>query len=108
MKEPSHIAEILGAVVLIRVTDKSTRRLVRNLGGFRQLFPTRTWGINYEDEKRLASILVSLRDSGVPFSSGRQWPPSDVFEDLREKGLVAGKYKKIFWHGPGDYEFLEV
>jgi len=108
MKEPSHIAEILGAVVLIRVRDNSTRRLVRNLGGTRRLFPTRTWRINYEDEKELVSILVSLRDGGVPFGSGRQWPPSDVFEDLREKGLVAGKYKKIFWHGPGQYEILKV
>lgn len=108
MKEPSHVAEILGAVVLVRVRDAAARSLVRDLGGRRRLFPPRTWGITYCGDEELSSILVSLRDGDLPFGSGRQWPPCDVFEDLRERGLISGKYKKVFWHGPGHYEFVEA
>lgn len=108
MNEPSHVAEVLGAEVLVRVRDSAVRSLVRDLGGRRRLFSPRTWAINYRGEAELASILVSLRDGDLPFASGRQWPPCEVFEDLRERGLTSGKYRKVFWHGPGRYEVIEA
>lgn len=108
MKEPSHVAEVLGAEVLVRVRDAAARSLVRDLGGRRRLSSPRTWTINYRGDEELASILVSLRDGDLPFGSGRQWPPCEVFEDLRERGLTSGKYKKVFWHGPDQYEILET
>lgn len=108
MKEPSYVAVVLGEEVLVRVTDADARVVVRRIGARRSLFPPRTWVIRYRGEVELASILAALRDAGLPFGFGRQWPPCDVFEDLRERGLVSGKYKKVFWHGPGQYEVVEA
>jgi len=108
MKEPSYVAVVLGEEVLVRVTDADARVVVRRIGARRSLFPPRTWVIRYRGEVELASILAALRDAGLPFGSGRQWPPCDVFEGLRERCLVSGQYKKVFWHGPGQYEVIEA
>jgi Fe2+ transport system protein FeoA len=52
------------------------------------------------DEK--GNILSNLRNLGVGFSGGREWCPAEVFEYLRDLGIVSGKYIKIAWKGPCD------
>ncbi len=108
IREPSHVAVVLGEEVLVRVTDADARAVIRGLGGRRTLFPLRTWMIPFRGDQELATLLVALRDGGLLFGSGRQWPPCDVFEDLRERGLVSGKYKKVFWHSPGQFRVIEA
>jgi hypothetical protein len=51
-------------------------------------------------------LLETLNNLGFAFSAGRGWPPSDIFEEYRERGLLSGTYKKIEWRGPGDW-FIE-
>jgi hypothetical protein len=56
------------------------------------------------DDAGKADVLKALRDMGVPFGyAPAGWPPSAVFELLREQGLVRGPYKQIFFRGAGAY-----
>ena len=54
-----------------------------------------------------AQVLTALRDLGLCFSAGREWSPTEVFEWLRDQGLVSGHYRRIGWRGPGDFEIWD-
>ncbi len=57
--------------------------------------------ISGNEEK--AIIFDKLRVLEVSFSGGKEWCPAEVFEYLREIGLLSGSFKKISWSGPQDY-----
>ncbi|MDT9583340.1 hypothetical protein RS982_18790 [Stenotrophomonas indicatrix] len=52
------------------------------------------------DDAAKAAVFTRLRDLGVAFSAGREWCPADVFEHLRDRGLLAGPYLRLGWHTP--------
>jgi hypothetical protein len=52
--------------------------------------------LDVEGMARIARGLIAL---GVPFSAGREWSPSEVVEDLRDRGLVDGPFQEIAWTG---------
>lgn len=54
------------------------------------------------DEEK-AEIFNKLRDMDVCFSDGREWCPSEVFEHLRDAGLLSGKFTMISWAAPGEF-----
>jgi hypothetical protein len=35
------------------------------------------------------------------------WPPAEIFDRVREKGLLREKFKEISWRGPGDWFLVE-
>jgi len=63
--------------------------------------------IEYDGHDELAEVFTKLRDLDIPFSAGQDWAPSEIFEHLREKGLLSGKFKKISWSGPGSSRVVE-
>lgn len=60
------------------------------------------------DESKKASIFEVLREIGLCFSGGREWCPSEIFEDFRDRGLLRGEFKKVSWSGPGEYRITMV
>lgn len=52
-------------------------------------------------DQEKAEIFTKVRDIGLAFSIGPGWSPSSVFEELRDRQLVRGKYMRISWSGPG-------
>jgi len=64
--------------------------------------------VNVSGEEEKSVIFEKLRGMGVCFSAGREWSPSEVFEYLREKGFLNGRYRKISWKGPGNYIVEDV
>lgn len=59
------------------------------------------YAILYNGDLELANIFSHLRDLGLAFSTGREWSPAEIFEQLREKGLVVGQFTTIYWIAPG-------
>jgi hypothetical protein len=51
--------------------------------------------------EQMGSLAVSLRDLGVAFSAGRDWSPSEVVLDLRDRGLFEGSFTEIYWNSEG-------
>ncbi|MDD5492357.1 MAG: hypothetical protein PHV60_06740 [bacterium] len=58
-------------------------------------------------KEEISSFYVKLRDLGILFSAGKDWSPAAQFEELRDKGLITGKFKMIGWSGPDKYEVIE-
>ena len=53
-------------------------------------------------------LFSKLRDMGVCFSAGKEWSPSEVFEYLREAGLVTGNYQRVSWVKPGEFRITSA
>ncbi|WOX04033.1 hypothetical protein [Microbulbifer pacificus] len=60
-----------------------------------------------KDKNDKATIFEKLRDLNVAFASGREWSPAEVFEYLRESGLVGGSFVRISWRNQNDYYFSD-
>lgn len=81
------------------------RGRLRALGGRRGFMTPWVWTFEVEDDRGLAPLLAALRDLGIVFLGvDKGWSPGDIFEDLRERGLVKGPFEEIVWSGPGRSE----
>lgn len=65
---------------------------------------TKEYVLQVSDNDKKSKTFKHLRDLGVAFSSGKEWSPSEVFEYLREMGLITGKYTRISWTNLGEYQ----
>ena len=52
-------------------------------------------------DQEMAALAAKLNALGVAFSYGRDWYPSAVVADLKERGLLQGEFTEIAWSGPG-------
>jgi hypothetical protein len=59
--------------------------------------------LSAQNETDKASIFDQLRRLGVCFSRGREWNPAEVFEHLRDLGLISGAFTEIAWTKPGEW-----
>jgi len=88
----SFVASVSDFEVVAFCCCESAEQQVRALGG-RRLFPFFSeWKIRYSSEDALASLLSDLRDHGFAMAGGAGgWPPTAVFEQLRDNGKVIGR-----------------
>lgn len=69
------------------------------------LFKRDYWKTEYSSEIELAKIFNILRNEKVLLAwTPGGWSPGAIFEELRDKGLISGKYDRIFWSGKGKYD----
>lgn len=74
---------------------------MKSLGGKRAPLSRTKLRLRYCSEDELASYLVSLSNAGIAMAgaiAGR--PPSAIFQELRDKGKLAGKFVEVVWYGP--------
>jgi hypothetical protein len=62
-----------------------------------------TFTLPVSDDAAKAAVFIRLRDLGVAFSAGREWCPADVFEHLRDSGLLQGPYSRVAWRTPQQF-----
>ncbi len=93
------------SIVSIKLCNDSDADKITELGAHR--VDDKTIQIEYNGHDELAIVFSKLLDLGIAFSAGKDWAPSEIFEYLRGKGLISGKYKKISWSGPGLYSVNE-
>jgi hypothetical protein len=75
-----------------------------SLGGHSVIEGGEIWTIPYQGEEQLARLLDQLNRMGVLLAGGSAgWPPSAIFEDLRQKGLLHGSFKEVASTGPGKW-----
>lgn len=55
------------------------------------------------DDLEKAKVFDSLRSLHIAFSGGKEWCPAEVFEYLRDKGVVSGEFVRVSWTQPGQY-----
>lgn len=90
------IVESVQQSVEVLEGDTVDRRALSALGGRRGFFFPWLWRFAAPDKPAMAKVFTKLRDAGVHFVSegGHSWGPAEVFEQLREDGLVSGPCKK--------------
>lgn len=98
------------AVRIENVTPDIAQKLITMGAKEQRIAGEDVWIISIDefDFKALSSILDQLRNMGLLFSAGKIWPPADIFEELRDRGFLHGKFKKVGWHGPGQWEIWEI
>lgn len=95
------VNDIDGERVWVYSPERGHNSLLKDLGG-RKPWLSKYWDIAYSSDEQLAKILTSLRDAGFAFlGEPSGWPPTEIFEDLRKRGLLNGPYREITWLGPG-------
>lgn len=93
-----YVETILDNEIRVVCRDAVASSKVRSLGGRRVILMPGVWALKYSSEDDLAHDLSALRDAGVAMGSAPAgWPPAAVFEDLRQKGKITGKYMEIVW-----------
>ncbi len=97
---PPFISEASDDRVVVRnVTSEDLRSALAGLGFSRTGEPD-VLDIKVKDENQKALIFKNLRDRNLHFSRGREWSPAEVFEWLRDRGLLEGRFRSISWISP--------
>ena len=106
---PSYISSTVGDGeggwhFVLRPSDTFDAARGRALGGRknRLLWFWPQWKFHARNRQELATMLSGLRDMGVALMwIGHGWYAGDVFELLREEGLVEGPYRAINFGAQG-------
>ena len=104
----SYVESIIDLEINIICRDEVAAGNVKSLGGKRALLSSRKWKLLCRSKDELAFQLSSLRDARIAMAGASAgWPPSAVFEKLRDEGKVAGEFFEIIWCKPGEELVLE-
>jgi hypothetical protein len=97
-----YVSLVQDGVIKVVNNESACDGELRNLGGKPDVLSSHKWKLKYSQESDLAAILSTLRDMGFAFSGGTSgWPPAAVFEELRAKGVVKGRFIELTWAGKG-------
>ena len=89
-------------IVRVQVLDACIIGELEHLG-FTAENTSTEYVITVSDDTAKAGIFSRLLQLGVAFSAGREWCPAEVFEYLRDLGLLSGRYQRIAWTSPSKY-----
>lgn len=107
-KPLSYVESISDSEITVVCGDKTAEKQVQSIGGKQTFLPPRKWKVHYTSEDQLASLLATLRDVQVAMAGSLSgWPPAAVFEQLRDKGKIAGGFTEIMWSKPDKEVFFE-
>jgi hypothetical protein len=91
-----------GQVVIEHVESETVLKLIA-LGAQSEMRNNQLiWTLQVANDYQIGVLLSALRDLGILFVGGSSgWPPAEVFDELRSRGLIAGKFDELVWAGQG-------
>jgi hypothetical protein len=92
--------------IKLKNVGKTMEGKIIELGG-KQNGPIGEYLVPLGAEAAKPRLFSILRELGFAFSAGREWSPAEQFEELREKGLLQGKFSCVIWRGPNNYSISE-
>ena len=101
----NYITIILNNTIRIENVSEAGGLIIKELNGHEdELAGERVWILDFKDEKQEADLLSKLNEAKFLFvGQPAGWPPAEIFDDLREKGLVTGMFMEVTWIGPGKW-----
>jgi len=108
-KPQNLVLDILNHKIYLENMSSQMVDVVREIGAFqKEIAGQSVWLINYADDNELAKRLHELNSLGFLFvGEPAGWPPAEVFDHIRKKGLSSDKFKEVRWRGPGDWFIIE-
>ncbi|MFJ7283509.1 hypothetical protein [Pseudomonas sp. NPDC099000] len=88
--------------VRVKILDAKTKEKLIDIG-FTNDIDLNEYKINTPTDEKKSDVFNKLRELDFYFSDGREWCPAEVFEYLRDKGLLKGTFKMISWTSPDKY-----
>jgi hypothetical protein len=101
-KPINYVREAAADDVVVHAEDPGAVEILKRLG-FSEVSDA-TFASAFGSDEAKAEVLGKLRDCEVAFSAGAGWSPSEVFEELRDRHLIQGQYKRISWTRPGEFQ----
>lgn len=100
------ISLVLNNEIRVEKVTEAASIILKELGGRQgHITGEKVWLIDFVDENHEARLLSKLNEAGFLFvGEPAGWPPAEVFDYLREKGLVNGKFTEISWVGSGKWQ----
>ncbi len=103
-----YVQAVLDNEIIVFCDRKEKINFLKKIGGRREWFIKKTWEIDFFSKEEMFELLMKLNIDGAAFSFDEHgWGPSSIFEHYREKGMVSGTIKEIFWTGGGSYRVIE-
>lgn len=100
-----YVSAVLSEHIIICYSKKESKYKLKSMGGVFSIFQRGRCKIKFscENKNELAEKLELLRDSGFYFAySPAGWPPSAIFELLRDEGYISGSFYIITWKNRDD------
>ena len=98
----NYVSLIQDGKIRIETVTAAIEHELLSLGGQSVIEGGEIWIIPFEGTEALAKVLDQLNRIGVMFvGQPAGWPPAEIFDDLRTKGLIHGTFKEVTWTGPG-------
>ncbi|RON53861.1 hypothetical protein [Pseudomonas frederiksbergensis] len=91
-----------GNYIRVKVLDTSLQNALLDLG-FSPETNASEYTIPTPNNATKATIFTHLQTLKICFSSGREWCPAEVFQHLRDLGLLSGGFRKISWTRPNHF-----
>ncbi|RON42580.1 hypothetical protein BK666_22840 [Pseudomonas frederiksbergensis] len=88
--------------IRIKILDKSLITTLLDLG-FSSETDASEYTIPTPNNATKATIFTQLQALNICFSSDREWCPAEVFQHLRDLGLLSGGFRKISWTRPNHF-----
>lgn len=96
-----------GDEVVVEVTDLQIVKQLEGLGLRKRPSDNRLY-VKAHGQASKAVIIDKLRNMGVCFSDGREWCPAEVFEFLRDQGMISGNFQRVSWIAPNEPKIVTV
>lgn len=101
---PTYVRQADGDTIVVEANGVQHDAVLQGLGFvLRSTSPNRLFEMSIASDKDKADVFSKLRDAEIAFSRGREWCPAEVFEWLRDQGLIRGPFHSIAWRGPGQW-----
>lgn len=98
---PGYVEHADGGVIRLCLFDDRQAAALHDLGFVPGPTSTR-FSLPSPGLQDKARVFAQLQQLGWAFAAGREWSPAEVFEHLREQGLLHGSYRRLAWVGPND------
>ena len=103
---PSYVSEADRNFVVVIVHDEVVIRELESFS-FRRVNDRNELIISVDSQQDKAKLFEQLRALRFCFARGREWSPAEVFEYLRDRGLISGSFSEIVWTKPDVWQVRE-
>jgi hypothetical protein len=100
---PPYVCQAYGNEIVVKTSQTAAVTLLTGMGFTAQSGWCGGYLLRVTNDQEKARIFSDLRDAGICFSEGREWNPVEVFQWLRDEGLLTGPFISVGWRGPGEW-----
>ena len=103
------VADIINHKIYLKKVSDNVINALEKIGASQDKIADQpVWLIKFTDDHELAKKLHDLNELGFLFiGEPAGWPPAEIFDQTRKKGLLSDNFKEVRWRGPGDWFVIE-